>query len=192
GQPLADVGLPAPGERAQAVERLARRDAHEVRPRVADLGVVDAGPAQPRLLHDVVGVGRRAEHLVGHREEEAAVGREGVVVVVHAEEANLADAGARGKAHSAENSSDSMPRAMLLRVERLAKATMAVSSMSVSAPSCSSRRADSSSVTSGGVALIASAYSSTSRSSGVNTVDSRQRGIWLALASSSPALWTWK
>ena len=43
----------------------------------------------------------------------------------------------------------------------------------------SSRRADSSSVTVGGVVVIASAYSITSRSRGVNTSDSRQRGTEL-------------
>jgi hypothetical protein len=36
----------------------------------------------------------------------------------------------------------------------------------------------------GGVLVMASAYSSTSRSSGVNTSDSRQRGTWLAFARS--------
>ena len=60
------------------------------------------------------------------------------------------------------------------------------------APSCSSSRANSSSVTRGGVSLIASAYSMTSRSSEVNTADSRHRGTSLALASSSPSLWAWK
>ena len=44
------------------------------------------------------------------------------------------------------------------------------------APSSSSSAADSSSVTAGGVWLIASAYSITRRSSGVNTDASRQRG----------------
>jgi subtilisin family serine protease len=44
----------------------------------------------------------------------------------------------------------------------------------------------------GGVSVMASAYSITSRSSGLNTVDSRHRGTSLALASSSPSLWAWK
>ncbi|MFJ9293876.1 hypothetical protein [Streptomyces asoensis] len=48
----------------------------------------------------------------------------------------------------------------------------------------SSRLADSSSVTVGGVFVMASEYSSTSRSSGVNTVDARQSGTWLALSRS--------
>ena len=56
------------------------------------------------------------------------------------------------------------------------------------APSLSSNRPNSSSVTRGGVSVIASAYSMTSRSSDVNTSDSRHRGTSLALASSSPSL----
>ena len=68
----------------------------------------------------------------------------------------------------------------------------AVSSTSAAGPSCSSSRADSSSVTVGGVFVIASAYSSTSRSSGVNTSDSRQRGTWLALARSRFSFCAWK
>src|SRR2546423_614565 len=47
----------------------------------------------------------------------------------------------------------------------------AVSSTSAAGPSCSSSRADSSSVTVGGVFVMASAYSSTSRSRGVNSSD---------------------
>ncbi len=82
--------------------------------------------------------------------------------------------------------------AMLPRAVRFANPTTAVSSTSAGAPSCSSSRADSSSVTRGGVSVIASAYSITSRSSGVNTADSRQRGTSLAFTSSSPSLWAWK
>jgi hypothetical protein len=59
-----------------------------------------------------------------------------------------------------------------------------VSSTSAAGPSRSRRPADSSSVTVVGVLVMASAYSSTSRSSGVNTSDSRHRGTWLALARS--------
>ena len=59
-----------------------------------------------------------------------------------------------------------------------------VSSTSAAGLSRSSRLADSSSVTVVGVLVMDSAYSSTSRSSGVNTSDSPQRGTWLALARS--------
>ena len=37
---------------------------------VAHRGGVDPRPAQPGLLHDVLGVGGDLEHLVGHREEQ--------------------------------------------------------------------------------------------------------------------------
>ena len=63
---------------------------------------------------------------------------------------------------------------MLLLVDRLAKAMHAVSSTIAAGPSWSSDRSESSSVTAGGVFVVASTYSSTSRSSDVNTSDSRQ------------------
>ena len=68
----------------------------------------------------------------------------------------------------------------------------AVSSTSAGAPSWSSSPAESSSVTVGGVTDIASAYSITSRSSGVKTSDSRHRGTSRALVKSSPSLLAWK
>ena len=77
-----------------------------------------------------------------------------------------------------------MPIVTLLRLTMFAPAMNAVSSTSAGAPSWSSNRSDISSVTAGGVWVIASAYSSTSRSSAVNTSDSRQRGTWLALVRS--------
>ena len=77
-----------------------------------------------------------------------------------------------------------MPCAVLTLPAMLAKPMNTVSSTRAAGPSRSSRLADSSSVTVGGVSVMASAYSSTSRSSGVNTSDSRQRGTWLALTRS--------
>jgi hypothetical protein len=96
------------------------------------------------------------------------------------------------RSQAAENSCDSMPNAVLVRVYRFANAMNAVSSTSAGAPSWSSSRADNSSVTVGGVSDIASAYSMTSRSSGVKTLDSRHRGTSRALVSSSTSLWAWK
>ena len=49
-----------------------------------------------------------------------------------------------------------------------------------------------SSVTATGVWHIASAYSITRRSTGVNTGESRHRGTSRAFASSSPLLWAMK
>ncbi|MDQ1037133.1 hypothetical protein QFZ75_003549 [Streptomyces sp. V3I8] len=59
-------------------------------------------------------------------------------------------------------------------------------------PRRSSRPAYSSSVTVGGVLVMASTYSSTSRSNRVNASDSRRRGTWLALARSRFLPNTWK
>ena len=77
-QPLADVVLAAARQRPQPVERLAGDDPDEVGPRVTHLRAVDAGPPQPGLLHHVLRIGRRAEHLVGDREQQAAMGGERV------------------------------------------------------------------------------------------------------------------
>ena len=85
-----------------------------------------------------------------------------------------------------------MPSATFARLTMFAAAMNAVSSTSAGAPSCSSSRSDISSVTAGGVWVIASAYSITSRSSGVNTLDSRHRGTSRALSTSSFSLWAWK
>ena len=85
-----------------------------------------------------------------------------------------------------------MPNAVLVRVMKFASAMYAVSSTSAAGPSAASSLADSSSVTVGGVCVIASAYSMTSRSSGVKTSDSRHRGTSRALVTSSPSLWAWK
>jgi len=73
-----------------------------------------------------------------------------------------------------------------------AAAMNAVSSTSAGAPSWPSNRPDSSSVTVGCVSVIASAYSNTSRSSGVNTSDSRHRGTSRAFFMSSFSLRAWK
>lgn len=99
---------------------------------------------------------------------------------------------ASGISHAAEKPCDSIPCAVLALVAMLAKAMNVVSSTIAAGPSRSSRPAYSSSVTVGGVLVMASAYSSTSRSSGVNTADSRQRGPWLALAMSRFWFNAWK
>src|SRR5580658_878049 len=148
-----------------------------------NLRLVHASPPQPGLLYDILGVGRRAEHLVGNGEQQAAVGDERIVG--HAVEGTAS--GLRSQA--AENSCDSMPIAVLERVMKFASAINEVSSTSAAGPSAFSSPADSSSVTAGGVSVIASAYSMTSRSSGVKTSDSRHLGTSRALATSSPWLW---
>src|SRR5215211_407409 len=186
GQPLPDVLLAPPRQGPEPVERLPGDDPDQVGPRVPHLGALDVGPPQPGLLDHVLGVGGRAEHLVGDGEEQAAVGDERVV-------GHVVDATASGlRSQAAEWPWDSMPNAVLVRVYRFASAMNAVSSTSAGAPSWSSSRADNSSVTVGGVSDIASAYSMTSRSSGVKTSDSRHRGTSRALVSSRPSLCAWK
>ena len=78
GQPGADVRLLAALHGAQPVERLPGRDPDQVGALVAHLLQVDLDPPQPGLLQDVLGVGRRSEHLVGDGEEQVAVGDEGL------------------------------------------------------------------------------------------------------------------
>jgi hypothetical protein len=78
GQPRADVRLPAARDRAHPVQREPRGDPHQVGALVTHLDAVDLRPAQPGLLEHVLGVGGRAEHLVGDREQQVAVLDEGV------------------------------------------------------------------------------------------------------------------
>ncbi len=75
-QPRAEIGLLAAAEDAELPESLAGGDGDQVGALVADLGEVHAGPLQPGLLDDVLGVGGRAEQLVGDGEEQGAVGDE--------------------------------------------------------------------------------------------------------------------
>ena len=64
---------------------------------------------------------------------------------------------ANGTLHALENPWDSMPTAVLPLVVMFAKPTTVVSSTMAAAPSCASSRENSSSVTRGGVSVIASA-----------------------------------
>src|SRR5690606_9337046 len=170
------VVLPPAGNRAQPVERLAGDDPDQVGARVPHRWLIHLRPPQPGLLHHVLGVRGRAEHLVRDGEQQAAVGQERVV-------AHTVDATASGvRSQAAAKPCDPMPKAILVRAIMFASAMYAVSSTSAGAPSWSSSRADNSSVTAGGVCDIASAYAITSRSSGVKTSDSRHRGTSRALA----------
>ncbi|BFO19597.1 hypothetical protein SHKM778_59850 [Streptomyces sp. KM77-8] len=72
-QPRADVRLAARLDLAQPVDGEAGGDAHQVAARFAYAGPVAARPAQPRVLHDVLGVGDPAQHAVGDPEEDGAV-----------------------------------------------------------------------------------------------------------------------
>ena len=79
-QPHADVLL-APRLRAgQPVQAQPRGGLRQEGTRALHLRVVDLAPAQPAVLHHVLGLGTRAEHAVGERAQVAAVGFE---VVAH-------------------------------------------------------------------------------------------------------------
>ena len=77
GQPGPDVGLALHLERAQAVDREARRGRHQPGLGVAHGRLVGLVPADVGLLHDVFGLGSRAEHAVGEAEEARLDGVEG-------------------------------------------------------------------------------------------------------------------
>ncbi len=125
GEPRTDVVLAAAGHRAQPVERGPAHDAHEEGARVTHLALVHRVPLEPRVLDDVLGVGRGPEHLVGHGEEQAAVSGERVTgpglrgVHAHETEGTFgtafegADRGA--SPHASANSSEPIPSAMLPR-----------------------------------------------------------------------------
>src|SRR4029453_10125158 len=176
----------------QPIERLPSDDPHQVRTRVGHLGLTvsaDRVPPRPRLLHCVLGIGRRAEQLVGDGEEQAAVRNERVVG--HASERGAGVA--RGlRSHDCAYSSDSIPSATLPREFMLAMVMNAVRSTKAASPSCFSSSLTISSGTTGGVWVMASAYPSPARSCGVNTAESRQRGTSRALSISRCLLNAWK
>ena len=93
------------------------------------VGLIHAGPPQPGLLDDVLGISGRAEHFVGDGEEQPAVGDEGIVG--HAVEATAS--GLRSQA--AEIPCDSIPKAVFERAMRLATAIYDVSSTRAAGPS---------------------------------------------------------
>src|SRR5690606_1901187 len=168
---------------SQPVQGLPGDDADEVRAWVTHLGVIDICPPQPRLLDHVLGVRGRTEHLVGDGEQQAAVCDERVVA--HATSSTFVEGDAIGGTPQASDKPCSrIPKAVLLRAMKFESPTNAVSSTNPDSPSCSSNRADRSSVTAGGVWLIDSAYSMTSRSNGVKTSDRRHGGTSRAFVTS--------
>ena len=81
-----------------------------------------------------------------------------------------------------------LERRVMEYAEAMCQTPLTVTDAMSAAPSSSSSAADISSVTVSGVWHIASAYSITRRSSGVNTAASRHRGTSRALTSSRPRL----
>jgi hypothetical protein len=66
GQPVADIALAPHPRRAQDVDGQPRRGRRQ--PRLGVVHVVGVMQAQQRLLDDVLGLGHRSEHPVGHGE----------------------------------------------------------------------------------------------------------------------------
>ena len=73
GQPDADIVLALRGGRAELVQAQIGHQPREVGAGMLDGALVHLGPAQPGLLHDVLGLGARAEHAVGERAQTARV-----------------------------------------------------------------------------------------------------------------------
>ena len=71
-QPRAHVGLPAPAGRLRDVDREARGDGREERLRVAHRAPLRAVPADPGVLHDLVGLRRASHDPVGDAEQARA------------------------------------------------------------------------------------------------------------------------
>jgi hypothetical protein len=65
GQPLADVEFAARARRLHPIETQARYHGAEIAARLLDRRSVRCVPTQIGVLHDVLGLGARAEHAVG-------------------------------------------------------------------------------------------------------------------------------
>ena len=94
-----------------------------------------------------------------------------------------------GTSQTSENPCACRPAAELNRARSFSIAIIIVSSTTASSPRCSMSEATISSVTVSGVVYIASAYASTSRSTGEKTSDSRQRMTSRIFSRSMPSLW---
>lgn len=76
GQPGPHVSLTAGPQMAKPVDGQPGGDAHEKGPRLPHVLTPGRGPAQPRFLHHILGVGDPAEHAVGDPGEGGPVGFE--------------------------------------------------------------------------------------------------------------------
>src|SRR5690554_3681963 len=126
---------------------------------------VDFRPAQPGLLHHVFSVADGTENTVGGSDQFAAMLREqGGVVSCHAA---FRHARLGFSSHWSVKPWLVRPIAALVRERWFSRAMIAVSSTSSASLSCSRSPATCSSVTVGGVWVMATAYWMTCRSRGV-------------------------
>jgi hypothetical protein len=82
-EPRARIHLSSSLHPPQAVDRQPRRHADEVGAHGIDFIDIHLRPAQPRLLHDVLSVGRSSEHPIRERYEHMPVLLERNGIVVH-------------------------------------------------------------------------------------------------------------
>ena len=90
GQPLADVEFAARARRLHPIETQACHHGAEIAARLLDRGAVCRMPAEIGVLHDVLGLGARAEHAVGEPRQRAPMRLESRDVLV------------KNRAHAAE------------------------------------------------------------------------------------------
>jgi hypothetical protein len=76
GQPRPHIGLAPHLRGLHAVEAEPRHHGAEIAPRVLDRAAVGGMPAQVGVLHDVLGLGARAEHAIGEARQRAPMGLE--------------------------------------------------------------------------------------------------------------------
>src|SRR5699024_3760485 len=175
GQPGTEVLLAAPRARADGVQCGAGDDREQECPWIPDGLEVDPLPAQPGLLGHVLAVLDRAQHLVGGAEQGAAMLFEHLGVIIRA----CYGAGAAGhralpgQVASTQGTSQSSLKPWLvrpslpwLRVREFASELSAGSSLGWASLRCSRRLATIWSVPADGVAVAATEYSITDRSSG--------------------------
>jgi hypothetical protein len=82
GQPLADIYFATRLRRFHSIETQTRHHGAEIMARLFDCRVIRRMPAQVSILHDVLGLGARAEHAVGKTRQRAPMGFEGPRIIV--------------------------------------------------------------------------------------------------------------
>ena len=170
-QPRADVALLAGGQLAQPVEREPRRHREQERARLVDRVVLDARPADPGLLHDVLGLDAAAEDPVRRPDQRRAVLLEDLGGIVAWSRSSVSSSGPasviRGRSHWFLKPWLVSPRAELVRENEVLHRDDRSQLDQLGVVEVVAQAGDHLVGDPGGVAVIASAYSRTLRSSGV-------------------------